>query len=204
MPICRARRWGIVRAAMASAVLAGLAGACSSAGDDPAAAQAASASDQQTGEAQPSQSQDPTAQMVRAVSGAKHGPPVDLKFELMTHPQVGEPADIRIAIIPVSPRIEWLQASFRTLEGMKIVAGAELERVSRPPAEVPIEHTVTIQPGRDGIFHVTAIVTVEEPGASLSRSFSIPVIAGAGLQVPGARAATDERTAAAPEPPPAP
>ena len=46
---------------------------------------------------------------------------------------------------------------------------------------MPVRHTLRILPKRDGIFVVSAVVSVDTASESLSRTFSIPLIAGQGL-----------------------
>jgi hypothetical protein len=126
--------------------------------------------------------------MIAAVSSAKTGP-VELKFELRSRPEVGQPVAIDIAILPRAPNLDRIKAGFQADDGLDIVAGAEL-----PPVEVaapapdkaadatpPIRHTLQIVPKRDGIFIITAAVTADSANQPQPRSFSIPVIAGRGL-----------------------
>jgi len=119
--------------------------------------------------------------MVGAVSATKGGPPVEVKFELRERPQVGQPVDVDIAVLPISPNLERVHAAFQAGDGLDLVSGGETAPIERPQDGVPIHHTLRIIPKRDGIFVVSAVVTVDSANESLSRTFTIPLIAGEGL-----------------------
>jgi hypothetical protein len=119
------------------------------------------------------------AEMVAAVSGAT-GAPIEMKFMLLQKPNVGERMAIRLAVIPVS-KLESVLATFQAGEGLELVSGEAMPQVSRPVPGVPLMHTVGIIPKRDGIFTVSAVVQADAADQSITRSFSIPIIAGAGI-----------------------
>jgi hypothetical protein len=120
-------------------------------------------------------------EMVAAVSAAKAGPPVELKFALPTRPEVGQVMDLDVAVIPRAPVPDSLSVSFQVADGIEIVDGSQLERVDKLADGTPIRHVVRILPKRDGIFALTAVVSFAASNQDWSRSFSIPVIAGEGL-----------------------
>ena len=144
----------------------------------------------------------PLDTMVAAVSATKGGPPVELKFELRERPQVGQPLDIDIALLPVSPNLERVHANFQASDGLDLISGGETAQIEKPQDGVPIHHTIRILPKRDGIFVVSAVVSVDSANESLSRSFSIPVIAGEGLAELAAK--SEVSAGQAPERPTAP
>jgi hypothetical protein len=106
---------------------------------------------------------------------------VELKFELHQRPVVGQPVDIDFELIPISANLERVSARFQAEEGLELVGGSNIPQVEKPVEGAPIRHTVTIVPKRDGIFSVSVVVTVDSANQSLTRTFSIPVIAGEGL-----------------------
>jgi hypothetical protein len=181
--------------AVAAALVLGSSG-CGSTTESTAAAHA-----RKTPGHHPAQVADPAARapgdMVAAVSLSKTGPPVELKFELRQRPQVGQPLDVDIAVLPVSADIDSLYARFQAGEGLDLVAGSNLPGVDKPAQGVPIRHTVRIIPKRDGIFTLSATVGVNSAKDSVSRTFSIPVIAGEGLPELGAKSEVAEGQAAA-------
>jgi len=121
-----------------------------------------------------------TANMVSAVNTGTDSSPVDVKFELTQRPEVGKPVDISLVLIPTAP-LERLFARFQTDDGLELVKGAETEQIARPVSGTAISHTVTVIPKRDGIFTILAIVLMDSASESVSRNFSIPLIAGSGL-----------------------
>jgi hypothetical protein len=74
-----------------------------------------------------------------------------------------------------------VSALFQAPEGIEIVDGSQLARVEKLADGTPVRHVVKILAKRDGIFTVSAVVSVSLPNQDLMRTFSIPVIAGEGL-----------------------
>jgi hypothetical protein len=129
--------------------------------------------------------------MVAAVSASKAGPPVTLKFELRQSPQIGQPVDIDIAVLPEGAAIERVYGKFQTGEDLDLVSGGELESVEKPGPGSVIRHVLQVIPKQDGIFTVSATVAVEIADSSITRTFLIPMIVGAGL--------ADEQSPASPK-----
>jgi hypothetical protein len=121
------------------------------------------------------------AEMVAAVGATKVGGPVELKFTLLTRPEVGQVTDLHVAVVPHEPVPESLSVSFQVADGLDIVDGSQLDRVDKLADGTPIRHVVRILPKRDGIFALTAVVSYAALNQDGSRTFSIPVIAGEGL-----------------------
>jgi hypothetical protein len=120
------------------------------------------------------------ADMVAAVSASKGGPPVALKFALHERPMVGEPIDVEVALIPTSPLVR-LFGRFHASTGLTLVKGGETPQYENPVAGEPLQHVVTVMANNDGIFYITAAVVADAENSSLTRTFSIPVIAGEGV-----------------------
>ncbi len=135
---------------------------------------------------------DPSARsptdMVAAVSVAKSGPPVSLKFELREPPQVGQPLDLDLVILADAPAISRIYAKFNSGEGLDLLDGGQLEQVDKPAAGAVIRHVVRVLPKQNGIFTVSATVSVDLGNDSLTRVYSIPVIVGDGLAESPAKA----------------
>jgi hypothetical protein len=125
--------------------------------------------------------EDDLSDMVAAVSSAKSGPPVELKFTLATRPQVGQVMDLDVAVVPRAPVPDSVAVSFQAGEGLEIVEGSQLERVGKLVDGTPIRHVVKVLPKRDGIFALMAVVSYAAADQDWSRTYSIPVIAGEGL-----------------------
>jgi hypothetical protein len=118
--------------------------------------------------------------MVAGVTSAKSGPPVELRFDLRGAPQAGQPLDVDIALIP-DVATNRVFAKFQAGQGLELVEGGELAAVDKPAAGTPIRHVVRVLPKEDGIYTVSATVTVDLPDDSLTRTYSIPVIVGDGV-----------------------
>jgi len=132
--------------------------------------------------------------MVNAASGARTGPPaVQLKFELRERPDVAQPLDIDLVILPTSATLDRLYGRVETGDGLELADGAQIAPTERPVEGIPIRHSIKVLPKRDGIFTVSAVVTMDAAGQSWSQNFSIPVIVGAGST---AAAATQPAAAA--------
>lgn len=135
------------------------------------------------------------ADMVSAVpdSGKPSGE-VELKFALRQRPIVGEVANIDVELIP-GPDLARLYATFQPADGLELTKGAKTEEMAHPAAGVAISHTLSIVAQRDGVFYVSAVVLADTATQSVTRTFSIPVIVGAGI-APAASAAAQPTSAA--------
>lgn len=120
--------------------------------------------------------------MVSAVADPK-GPPVPLqvKFQLRSRPQPSEPVEVAIQITPVSGNVDRVSGTVQGEDGLELVDGAQIGPQERPPEGVPIAHTVKVVPKHDGIFTLSAMLSVDVAGQTTKETYSIPVIAGAGL-----------------------
>jgi hypothetical protein len=120
--------------------------------------------------------------MVGAASGARTGPAtVQLRFELRERPNVAQPLDIDVVILPASATLDRLSGRVEAGDGLQLTEGAQIAPTDRPADGMPIHHSIRVLPTREGIFTVTAVVSLDAAGQSWSQTFSIPVIVGAGL-----------------------
>jgi len=127
---------------------------------------------------------DPTANMSLAVNSSKGLVHVDVKFQMQTRPEPGQSLSVDFALIP-DPQVTTLSAKFEGDEGLTIVSGDQLEDVQKPAPNVPIHHTVTVLPKADGIYTITASLTVTTDTEPKVHTFSLPIIAGNGLAAHG-------------------
>ncbi len=119
--------------------------------------------------------------MVAAVAppGAGAGT-VQVKFELQGHPDVATPVDVDIVILPMLGNVDRIVGKFTASDGLEVVSGEDLPPADKPVEGTAINHTVRVLPKREGIFTLTAALTVDVGGRSASEIYSMPVIAGAG------------------------
>jgi hypothetical protein len=119
--------------------------------------------------------------MVSAVGGPHTGPAaVQLKFELRERPDVAQPLDIDVVILPASATLDRLYGRVETGDGLELAEGAQIAPTERPVEGIPIRHSIKVLPKRDGMFTVNAVVSMDAAGQSWSQTFSIPVIVAAG------------------------
>jgi hypothetical protein len=90
---------------------------------------------------------------------------------------VGQPVDVDLALIP-GQDLDRVYTTFQGSEGLEVTAGSKTDEINRPPVGVPITYAVTLVPQREGVLFVSAVVLVDSSSESVTRTFSIPVIAG--------------------------
>jgi hypothetical protein len=134
-------------------------------------------------------------EMVAAVSAARAETGlVDMRFALGKRPKVGEPVDIEVSLVP-AVALDRLFVRFQPIEGLQIVSGGQTDQLEKAPAGVAIGHKVTVLAKADGIFYINAVVVADTEKESISRTYSIPLIAGEGISaapVAPAAASTSE------------
>jgi len=120
--------------------------------------------------------------LVTAVAANKSATlPVQVKFDLKGRPDVGQPVEVNLVIVPMSGSVERISGKVQGDDGLELVDGAEIPPSDRPAEGVPIEHVIKVRPQRDGIFTFSAVVTVDAGGQSGTETYSMPMIAGAGM-----------------------
>ena len=119
--------------------------------------------------------------MVSAVGVGRDASPVELKFALHQALTPNQPGTVEVAIVPVTS-VDRLTVSFRSDDGLQVSEGGHVDAIERPEPQMPIVHTVTVVPDRDGIFNLNATVLIDTDTQSVARAFSIPLIAGSGLK----------------------
>lgn len=173
------RATGLALGALAAAALA----ACGSSGMPQSAARAP-AHTAKTGPHHPVKRQAipgavPSSDLVAAVGSDEASVPVDVRFALRGRPEVGKPVELEVEVTPSGP-IGKLVTSFHADDGLAIQSGGAASETVRPEPGVALSRALTIVAKRDGIFYVSATVLVDNGADSVARTYTIPVIAGAG------------------------
>lgn len=137
------------------------------------------------------------ADMTSAVSTAKGSARVVLKFALRERPEVGKPTQLDLALVP-QMALDHIAASFYAEEGLALQDGGGTASVERPEPYAAIQRTLTVVPQRDGIFYVNATVVADSGAESVARTYTIPLIAGAGVHNEAASPAPSPPVARAP------
>lgn len=171
--------WTIARNAVAAVLIAALLGGCGSSHDETPAGRAA------TRAKKPLSHKDAMARsLVGAVTSTKPGSspiPVQVKFALLRRPDVAQPVDIDLSILPTASNLDRIFGKVEGEEGLELVGSGELEPAEKPVENTPIERTVQVLPKKNGIYLLTAVVSVDLGGQISTQTYSIPVIAGSGF-----------------------
>jgi hypothetical protein len=116
-----------------------------------------------------------TAGMVEAASQGKTQAAVDLKFELVQKPKVGQPLEVNLALLPqVDAKSATIQVA--AANGFTLADGAgQFETPAIAAGEV-YRHTVNVLPTTDGVFLIAVTLLLKNDEGTDTRAFSIPVI----------------------------
>jgi uncharacterized protein YceK len=119
--------------------------------------------------------------MVSAVAANKPSAlPIQVKFELRERPQVGQPVEVNLAIVPMSASVDRVSGKVEGEEGLEVIEGGQIAAADRPPEGIAIRQSVKVVPKQEGILTFHAVVTVDSAGQTSSEAYAIPLIAGGG------------------------
>jgi hypothetical protein len=107
--------------------------------------------------------------------------PLQVKFELQSRPNVGQPVEVDLVIQPTSSMVDRVSGKIDADDGLELVEGAQIAPIARPAEGVPVHHAIKLLPKRDGIFTFSAVLKVESGADTATQTYSMPVIAGAGI-----------------------
>jgi hypothetical protein len=139
--------------------------------------------------------------LVGAVTTAKNGAGMlQVKFELAARPEVGEPVDVDLVIVPQADTIDRITGTVQADDGLEVVSGGDISTTEKLTFGTPIHHALKVRAKRDGIFTLSAALTIESAGQTLAPVYSMPLIAGNGLADVGA-APAPAKSPAKPAPP---
>ncbi len=120
--------------------------------------------------------------LVGAVATAKGGPALfDVRFEVAARPDVGDPVDVDVVIVPLKDTVDRFSGTVQGDDGLDVVAGDSIAATEKPAAGTPIHQVVKVVARRDGIFTLTVNLSGSEAGQPMSTAYSLPIIAGNGL-----------------------
>jgi len=123
---------------------------------------------------------DDTSHMVAAVAASKPSTlPVQLKFDLHDRPDIGQPLEVDLAIVPMSASVDRVVGNLEGEDGLELLDGGQIAPTDHPTEGVPIRHSVKVLPKREGMFTLHAVLTVDAGGQASTGSYSVPVIAAA-------------------------
>jgi hypothetical protein len=120
--------------------------------------------------------------LVAAVTTAKSGASLlQVKFELAGRPVVGDPVVVDLVIVPAADHIEQISGTVQGDDGIEVVSGGTIPAAEKPAFGTPIHHSLKVRARRDGIFTLSAVLSVEADSQTLAPVYSVPLIAGNGL-----------------------
>ncbi len=119
---------------------------------------------------------DPAAKMAKAVSTAKTGAAVELRYEINAKPAVGVPFDIDLALVSGSDA-ETMTVVIAGMPGLTVA-----DEVMAPLADVVAgqvyPHKFTALADQPGVYYISVTVTTLRGSSTQARTFSIPVLLG--------------------------
>jgi hypothetical protein len=125
--------------------------------------------------------------LVGAVTTTKNGAGMlQVKFELAARPEVGDPVDVDLVIVPQADNIDRITGTVQADEGVEVVSGGDISTTEKLLFGTPIHHALKVRAKRDGIFTLSAALSIESGGQTLAPVYSMPLIAGNGLVDTGA------------------
>ena len=185
--------WNITRNTLLALALAVLLAACGS------GKEGASGSSSHVAKKAMSPAEQLSRSLVSGVTQTKPGSaplPVQVKFALQAKPEPAQPLDVTISIVPTASNLDRVFGKVEGEEGLEMAGSGELEAAERPAENTPIERTVKVLPQKEGIYTLTATVSVDMAGQISTQSYTFPVITGNGMpDLPSAPAAAAPATA---------
>jgi hypothetical protein len=134
--------------------------------------------------------------LVSAVTTGKTGATMlQVKYELSGRPDVGEPVDVDLVIIPQADNIDSISGTVQGDDGVEITSGETISPAEKPTFGNPIHRALKVRAMRDGIFSLSAALSIQTGGQTLAPVYSMPIIAGNGLGEAGAPSAPGQGVA---------
>ena len=152
-------------------------GAAAEGGADKAAAKAAKqATEANGGAAATAAANDKTANMATAVADSKTTAPIDLKYDVLAKPDIGQPFEIELAFVP-QVAADTLDVEVNDAPGLVIVGERAASFAPVSGGEI-YTHKILLRGDNAGLFYVSVVAKVSTKVQSESRAFSIPVVIG--------------------------
>jgi hypothetical protein len=116
--------------------------------------------------------------MVNAVSAAGASTtPISMKFKLGGRPLVMTPLQLTLLVIPSSDvTVNHIHVSFQPSDGLQLQSERALDLTDLTPG-TPVQQEITLLPQQSGVLSLNATVLVDTDSQSISRTYSIPLIA---------------------------
>jgi len=184
-------RPGAAARVLAVVALAAVLAACGRGEEEQAAATVtpAGAGAPAEGAAAPAESPD-DKRMANAVVTGKVGAPVDLKYDVLAKPDVGQPFEIELALLP-RLAADVLEVEVTGIPGLTVVSGGATRFEGVTAGERYVAKAL-VQADAPGIYYANVVAKMSTQVQTEARTFSVPVVVGA---VPAAQKAEPEKDA---------
>lgn len=176
---------------VAIATLAALLAACSRGDDQQAASTATPAATGAATDAAATPAESPDdKRMANAVATGKVGAAVDLKYDVLAKPDVGQPFEVELVLLP-RLAADALEIEVTGIPGLTVVSGGAT-RFEGVVAGERYAAKVLVQADAAGIYYANVVAKMITQVQTEARTFSVPVVVGA---VPAAEKAEPSRDA---------
>ena len=171
------------RSATASRILAVIAlaamlAACGRGEEQTAATPATPAADGKAADAAAAPAESPDdKRMAHAVATGKVAAPVDLKYDVLAKPDVGQPFEIELALLP-RLAADALEVEVTGIPGLTVVSGGA-SRFEGITAGERYVAKVLVQADAQGIYYANVVAKMITQVQTEARTFSVPVVVGA-------------------------
>lgn len=154
-----------------------LASACTRSADDVRAVHAGGKTPAAAPVVRPRNNSD--ADMVAAVSDDNSGTPVFVSYRLTARPQLNQPLDVEVAIMPDKHvKVLTMHLSFKGGDGLELRSPPRVE-IADAGAEEVFRQTVSVVPTINGVLQLHLTALVDSSADSLARSYAIPLVVAA-------------------------
>ncbi|MFO1402481.1 MAG: hypothetical protein U1F06_08705 [Steroidobacteraceae bacterium] len=129
------------------------------------------------GVAAPGAAEDPD--LNTAVSLSPSATLFGLKFKLAAAPTVGKPGVVYLVLVPTgNVAFDRVHMSLRPGEGLRLLSDSSLDSADTTAGE-PVRYEIQVMPDAAGVLTLGVTLVVDAENNSLSRTYTIPLIAAA-------------------------
>lgn len=115
--------------------------------------------------------------MVAAVSNSGNGKPISMKFRVTDRPLVGQSVVVNLAVVTdMDADIDRIQIALKPGDGLQLKSDPVVD-IREPAKGVPQIIEVSVQPAQAGVLTLEAIATIDSSSISLTRTYTVPLIA---------------------------
>jgi hypothetical protein len=124
----------------------------------------------------PASSADKQSRLAEAVVDSKTTAPVDLKYDLLSKPDVGVPFEIELTFAPRLPA-DAIEVELTEAPGLTIV-GDKTAKFTPVEAGQTYTSKVLVQGDKSGLYYVSVLARMSTQVQTETRAFAVPVVIG--------------------------